>query len=251
MAPVPRVLAFLAALVAFVVAPAGAAAGQARVPFDRIPAASQERVRDVVEHAAFRHAVEGLTFRSREPVFLYLLDHPDFGASVARALGLAEYRVDRRSDGTYWLDDARGLTGIFQVVYADAQKRVVHARGVYDSERLPTMHGRVVLILKLEHRQGDDGASRVTNDLAGHLQLDNPILGLLVRLVGPFVRGTVDRKVARTFRVIAEVSERAHDDPGGLLRALRGHPEIERAHLEALAALVSAPAGEPAGKGAW
>lgn len=222
--------------IALIAAVAWASVGDGNVPFERIPPAVQDRLRDVMDHAVFQRAVQGLTFRSYEPVFLYLLDHPDFAAAVARALGVAQYRVEPRSDGTYWGDDTRGAKGIFEVVYADRGKRVVHAQGTYDTRWLPTIHARIVLVLDFEHRTGPDGESYATNDVKGYLRVDNPFLDVLARLVGPVVVGAVDRKIARSFGFAAKVAEHAYSDPEGFLEALRKNPEVDRQHLAALAA---------------
>jgi hypothetical protein len=218
------------------VAVAWAAVGDGRVPFDRLPAAQQERLKGVMDGAAFHRTVLGLTFRSHEPLFLYLVDHPDVAAAAARALGVAKYRIEQRPDGTYWGDDARGAKGTMEVVYADSRKRVLHAEGTYDTKWLPTIYARIVLILEFEHGNGPDGQTRVTNDLTGYLRVDNAFVGALARLVGPIVGGAVDRKVARTFGVAGKVCERAYDDPAGFLQVLRNAPDVDRRHLTALAA---------------
>jgi hypothetical protein len=222
--------------IVLVAAVAWGSAGDGRVPFDRLPQPAQERLRDVVDHAVFERTVRDVTFRSRESLFLYFLDHPDVAAAAARALGVANYQVHQRSDGTYWGDDTRGAKGIVEVVYADPRKRVVHAQGTYDTKWLPTIHARIVLVLDFEHHQGADGQVYATSDVTGYLRVDNRFLDTLARLVGPIVVGAVDRKVARTAGIAAKVSERAYDDPAGFLEALRKLPDLDQAHLAAVAA---------------
>jgi len=236
--------------VALIAAVGWASIGDGRVPFERLSPPVQERVRDVTDHAVFEHTVRGLTFRSHESVFLYFLDHPDFAAAVARALGVAHYQVAARPDGTYWGDDARGAQGIIEVVYADPHKRVVHAQGTYDTKWLPTIRARVVLVLEFEHHTAADGRSYVTNDVTGYLRVDNRFLEALARLVGPIVIGAVDRKVARTCGIAAKVSERAYDDPDGFLEDLRKAPEVDRQRLAALAALLDRAGGAEPGASA-
>jgi hypothetical protein len=224
-----------------------ASVGNGRVPFERIPSPTRERVRDVTDHAVFERAAKGLTFRSREPVYFYFLEHPDFAATVARAFKVAQYRVEQRSAGTYWGDDARGVTGLLEIVYADARKRVVYAQGTYDTKWLPTIYGRIVLMLEFEHHTNSDGHSYVTNDVTGYLRVDNAFLDALARLVGPIVVGAVDRKVARSVGIAAKVSERAYDDPKGFLQVLQESPEINREHLAAISALLGYPVGSHSG----
>ena len=233
----------LTAGVALTAAVAWAVIGDGRVPFDRLSPPVQERLRDVTDHAVFEHTVRGLTFRSHESVYLYFLDHPDFAAAVARALGVAHYQVAVRPDGTYWGDDARGAQGIIEVVYADPHKRVIHAQGTYDTKWLPTIRARVVLVLEFEHRTAADGRTYATNDVTGYLRVDNRFLEALARLVGPIVVGAVDRKVARTCGVAAKVSERAYDDPEGFLAELRKTPGLDQQRLAELAGLLGQASG--------
>lgn len=229
--------------IALIAAVAWGAAGDGRVSFDRLPQPAQERLRDVVDHAVFERTVRDVTFRSREPVFLYFLDHPDVAAAAARALKVANYQVHQRPDGTYWGDDTRGAKGVVEVVYADPGTRVVHAQGTYDTQWLPTVHARIVLVLVFAHRNGADGHSYATSDITGYLRVDNRFLDVLARLVGPIVVGAVDRKVARTAGIAAKVSERAYDDPAGFLEALRKVPDLDRTHLDAVAARLGHPDG--------
>ena len=236
--------------VALIAAVGWASIGDGRVPFEQLSPPVQERVRDVTDHAVFEHTVRGLTFRSHESVYLYFLDHPDFAAAVARALGVAHYQVAARPDGTYWGDDARGAQGIIEVVYADPHKRVVHAQGTYDTKMLPTLRARGVMVLEFEHHTAADGRSYVTNDVTGYLRVDNRFLEALARLVGPIVIGAVDRKVARTCGIAAKVSERAYDDPDGFLEDLRKAPEVDRQRLAALAALLGRAGGAESGASA-
>jgi hypothetical protein len=207
-------------------------------------------VRNVIDHAVFERTVKGLTFRSRESAYLYFLEHPDFAAAVARALKVAQYRVEQRSAVTYWGDDARGVKGLLEIVYADARKRVVYAQGTYDTKWLPRIYGRIVLVLDFAHQTNSDGHTYVTNDVTGYLRVDNAFLDVLARLVGPIVVGAVDRKVARSVGIAAKVSERAYDDPKGFLQVLQESPEIDRDHLAALRALLGQPVGNRSGASA-
>src|SRR5262245_5715380 len=93
------------------------------VPMDRLDDGARARVDGVLASSLFSHRVTGLRAASREPVFRFLLDHPDFAAGVARALRLGKYRVEAR-DGGYWGDDTRGARGMMRVLYADEERRL-------------------------------------------------------------------------------------------------------------------------------
>src|SRR5262245_56397890 len=88
-------------------------------PLDRLDDGARALVDSVLASSLFSHRVTGLRAASREPVFRFLLDHPDFSAAVARALRLGKYRVEAR-DGGYWGGDTRGARGMVRGRHADA-----------------------------------------------------------------------------------------------------------------------------------
>jgi hypothetical protein len=118
-------------------------------------------LREVTEKAVFFRDVLGITIRSRQPVFDFLIEHPDFAATAGRILGTVQRRIVKEREGVFSGDDARGATGTFV-------KRF-----------LPTIHGRIVLVMVYEHLTDQTGGSRVINHVRGYLRIDNATLGVL------------------------------------------------------------------------
>jgi hypothetical protein len=191
---------------------------------------ARARAEGVLARSVFAQRVSGIRFPSREDVFRFLLDHPGFAASVARALRVGEYRVTLLEDG-YWGDDNRGATGVIRVLYADDDRRLYHVAGRYQQRWLPVIEGQLLILLEFRHELDEAGRSVVDQSLTGHLRIDTPILGSLAHALGavsrPLVERTVERKVRRFFRTVARVSRWAHDEPEQLVAALEGHPEVE------------------------
>lgn len=199
------------------------------VPFGELAPAARARVQAVLGASIFAHRVEGIQYRSREEVFAFLLDHPDFAAAVARACRAGEYRVSRTEDG-YLGDDGRGMTGEIRILYADEHRRLIHLRGRYVKRLLPTIEGQILVLFEFAHHLTPDGDSLVENRLTGHLRLDTPLVGTVAEVVAaltrPLVERAVEKKVRRFFRTVARVSRWASDDPEGLATLLDGHPEV-------------------------
>ena len=83
------------------------------IPWDRLDGTAYDLVRDVVDGAALARQVRDISFRSRKPVFDYLLDNPDFAADVARALREGKYRIRRVGElagGTYGASEKTDVT---------------------------------------------------------------------------------------------------------------------------------------------
>jgi len=183
------------------------------IPWERLDLASQRRLREVTEKAVFFRDVLGITIRSRQPVFDFLIAHPDFAATAGRILGTVQYRIVKEREGVFSGDDARGATGTFV-------KRF-----------LPTIHGRIVLVMVYEHLTDQTGGSRVINHVRGYLRIDNATLGVLARIASPIVGPIVDKKVLRTFGAAAQLMGQAYDNPASLYRTLASSPEIAKSDL--------------------
>ena len=202
----------------------------------------------------FSQRVSGLRARSREPIFRFLLDHPDFAAAVARALRLGKYQVEAR-DGGFWGDDSRGARGMIRVLYADEGRRLYHLDGAYEARGLPAIQGRMLVMIEFQHEDDPAAGTRVEASVTGHMRLDTPLMGAVAQLAATLARPTVERaverKVRRFFGTVARVSRWAHDEPEEFWAALEGHPEIpQNATLAAfrqilLAGRPPAWAGEP------
>ena len=199
------------------------------VPLSRLDEDARGRVEAVLGTSLFAHRVTGLRARSREPVFRFLLDHPHFAAALARALRLGKYRVTLQDDG-YWGDDLRGARGKMRTLYADEGRRLYHLEGVYEARGLPTMKGRMLVLLEFRHEEDAEGETQLDASVTGHVRMDTPLVGtvaqLATALARPAVERAVERKVRRFFGTVARVSRWAYDEPEQIWAAIEGHPEV-------------------------
>ncbi len=201
------------------------------IPWNRLDASSRQRLREVTERAIFFREVPGIAIKSRPPMFDFLVEHPDFAATAGRILEIVKYRIVKQQPGVYWGDDAHGATGIFELIHAEPGKRVYLAKGTFVKRLLPTIRGRIVLVMVYQHQTDQNGESRVICDVRGYLRIDNQILGILARIAKPVVGPIVDKKVLRTFGAVAKLTEQAYDNPAALYRTLSASQEIAGSDL--------------------
>jgi hypothetical protein len=120
------------------------------VPTSGLPAPARAHAEAVLAGAVFAQRITGIRFPSQESVYRFLLDHPDFAASLVRALRLGEYRITPSEEG-YWGDDARGATGTIRLLHADEQRRLFHLDGRYERRWWPTIDGQILVLLEFRH----------------------------------------------------------------------------------------------------
>jgi len=196
------------------------------IPWERLDGRAYDLVRAVVAGALVEREVRDIAFRSRREVFEFLLDHPDFAADVARLLREGKYRLRRVGDA-YEADDGRGARGWLKPVFAAPGRRLFYLQGRYDPPLLPSLSGRLVILLDSEHVEGPDGVTYCAMRISGFLKLDSTFTEVLARVSQSFSEAQVDKRVRRFFRHVAAVSRRAYDDPEGLAEFAMGHPELQ------------------------
>ena len=213
----------------------GVALVEPGIPLEALDPDGREQVQAVLNQALFSHAVRGVTSRSRPEVFEYLLDHPDFAATVARVLKVARYLIEARGDG-FWLDDRAGTTGQFKLLFADPRRRLYLARLQYSKPLLPTLEGQVLILLEYDHLTDGNGDPVVEQQIVGYAAPETALTGALAQLAYTLspskVEDSVTKKVRRLFRHVAAITQMATDDPEGLIERLAVAPEIAPDGLE-------------------
>jgi hypothetical protein len=204
------------------------------IPWAMLARTTRERLRDVIEQAVFSRELHGIVVQSEPSVFDFLIEHPDVAASAGRVLGIVRYRVVKERDGRYWGDDAHGASGFFELLHAEPGKRVYLAEGTFVKRYLPTIRGRIALVLAFEHRVDHRRQGQVLTDVRGYLKIDNRVLGILARIARPVVGPIVDRKVLRTFHAASKLAEQASRDPLGLYATLAASRQFDEQALEGL-----------------
>lgn len=196
------------------------------IPWEQLDEESFALARDVVSQALVFRQVDGIAFRSRKEVYDYLIQHMDFAADVARMLRVGKYRIRRTSAG-FEADDGHGAHGFLKPLYDDGDRRVFYLQGRYDPPILPSIAGRLVLVLDTSYTQAPDGENYAEMRFAGYLRLDSVLAEVIATVAQSFSDEMVQKKVKRFFRDVARVSRRAYDDPDGLIEELARHPEFE------------------------
>lgn len=195
-------------------------------PWASLGSADYWMVREVVNRAAVSRQVNDIAFRSRKPVFDFLITHLDFASDVARALRQGKYRVRRAGDDAFEAEDGYGARGILRTVVDEGDRRVFYLSGSYDAPLLPALEVRGVLHVDADHVEGVDGVTYCELHVSGHVRFDSRLASTLVAVARQYGEAQLGRGLHRFFRHVAVVSRRAYDDPEGLADELAGKPEL-------------------------
>ncbi|MFA6563634.1 MAG: hypothetical protein WCV00_17150 [Verrucomicrobiia bacterium] len=211
------------------------------VPFDKLDAAAQARVRQVLPgHTFYRNVrLPKPTVRARYDVFEYLINHLDQCSVAAQALKIVKYRSERQPDGSYFADDRKGAAGYLWPLLDTPGERLFFAQGV--DKRGERVSGSAVILFRYREKQ----PGVVECELHGFVKVDSWMQRLCALLFLPFITSTVDQRFGEVVNVPVQVSETATDDPAKMLKLLDTLSPEDAAMMKEFRALVAKPEAKP------
>jgi hypothetical protein len=215
------------------------AAGNPRLELPAtVPVAQRVAFEQLATTADVVTRVEAEPFLVRAEVFEYLLDHPAFATQVARTLRLAKFKIWNTPDGMV-LDDGRGLTGQFRIVYAANGTRLFHARGEYNKTLLPTIHGQALTMIEYHAIPATQGRVLLTPAVSGFVRLDNRVIAFGFRALQGAAQRKADLEAHRLMKKFARVSRALEESPDAVLEQLRQAPDVPSRQLEEFGRLLN------------
>jgi hypothetical protein len=202
-----------------------------------VPAAEREAFKRLASTADVATRVEAAPFLVRRDVFEYLLDHPAFATQVARSLRLAKFRIWETPEGLV-LDDGRGLTGQFRVVYAANGTRLFHASGEYNAMLLPTIQGQALTMIEYDTTPAPKGRVLLKPAVSGFVRLESRVLAFGFKALHAAAQRKADLEAHRLMKKFAAVSRALDESPEEVLEKLRQEPGVLRRELEEFSRLL-------------
>jgi len=182
--------------------------------------------------------VEAEPFVVRAEVFEYLLDHPEFATHVARTLRLAKFRIWNTPQGMV-LDDGRGLTGQFRIVYAGNGARLFHANGEYNKALLPTIQGQALTMIEYHTSPAPKGRVVVKPAVSGFVRLDNRVVAFGFRALHAAAQRKAEVEANRLMKIFTRASRALDESPEAVLEQLRQAPGVPTRELEEFGRLLN------------
>lgn len=193
---------------------------------------------DILEHATFE-ADRQTSVRADAAVFAFLVDHPDFAAAVNRGLGLEKFQI--RAEGQRYHVTHGYARGTFWAAERDPDHVAYLGTGTYGHPLLRAtgihLRARSFVVVTFEFDSPQTPTSEVRVHVHAYLQIENSVLGPVLRRFSPLVRGAFESKVTAGHRIGPDLSAMAFREPESFLervRQIKGLDPYQLAQFEEL-----------------
>ncbi|MBI5395731.1 MAG: hypothetical protein HZA91_10580 [Verrucomicrobia bacterium] len=211
------------------------------IPFDKLDAAGQARVRLAVPGYTFYRKVQLAhpLVRSRYDVFEHVINHLDQCSIVAQPLKIVEYRSERQPDGSYFADNHKGAVGHIWPLRAVPGERLYYAHG--DDREGKMVSGCAVVLFR--YREKAPGV--IEGELHAFVKIDSWVQKLLTILFTPIVTAVVDRRFNEVVDVPTRVAEESTANPAKVLAVIDAMPPKDREMVAEFRKLLATPEKKP------
>jgi hypothetical protein len=170
----------------------------AEVPLEQLPPGPREAVRRVLERPTLSTPGPVEVFRGKLPLYYWLLDHPDQGVRLWRALGARCMEITAAGDGRFHWSDGQGTDIQWETVFRSPQVRVWYAEGSSKpASLLPAVPMRAVVVLHHDVVRDGDVRPIIRHHADLFLQTDSKTARLIARLLGPSAPRLAEQGVAQ------------------------------------------------------
>jgi hypothetical protein len=192
----------------------------AQIPYAELSPTEHEEVKTIVKRADFIFETRTPPRNVRLTTMEKLFDHPRLGAAMWRRCQFVPgfYAFVQR-DGTWNLDDGKGLRGTLNLVYQKPGFRVYLVEGRAEQGRLKTpfaVGAKMVTVYR--YWEGPDGFESV---LQTWTALDSALLGFVAKPFRGYIRHRQEEFIAYINGNVATFGEFAELDPQEFYQPLR------------------------------
>jgi hypothetical protein len=183
------------------------------LPFHLMTPSDRALAQDIVRRADFHFITRTQPKKVRMATMEQLFDHPRLGMAMWRVCQFVPpFYATTHGDGSWSLNDTRGLRGHLRLIHKRPGWRVYLVEGVADKGRLKgaPMTVKAHMLTSYRYWEGKDGFE---TQLETWTELDSALLGFLSKFVHGYIHKRQDEFIAYINGNIATFGEFADLDP--------------------------------------
>jgi hypothetical protein len=213
------------------------------IPFQELTGETRAKLERVVGSPSIYRRMPAQLIDCDPDMYLFLVRYPEVIVSIWRLMEITNVSVQRTGPFSVKTFDGVSTNSHIELVYGTRDTHVVYAEGVYEGPLFKRkVTGRCVLVLKSGYGRGEDGRSKINNQLDMFIQIDNLGAEIVAKTLQPMVGRTADLNFAESAGFLEQLNKAAETDAETVQRLSGRLKEVEpsvREQFARLAAVVS------------
>ena len=153
-----------------------------KIPLRQMPAASRQKVQDVLSNITMYRRLPLQTITSEEDIYQFLCRHPDIVVNIWEVMKVGQIQLKELDENRFFLEDNAGTRGIIECLHRGENLQVIYVSGSYEGIPFPSkVHGQGVLILQQEPMADAHGEPRLAIRVDSFIHIQNGAVDFLAK----------------------------------------------------------------------
>jgi len=184
------------------------------MPLNRLTPEQRKRATEVIQNCNQFRRLPSLRYTIDEPIYRYLLEHPDVAVSTWRVMGISQFEMWQTGPLEYEAAAVDGSEGLADILYRDAGQTLFICEGSYHHVLLPRpLQAAALIWFRAEYTPHESGTHIVTQHADVFVHFPSAGVAGLAKVLTPVTNGLMDRNIFEVSLYASLMSRGVRDEP--------------------------------------
>ena len=184
------------------------------MPLEGMTPENRQRAQLIIQERSHFRCLPTLKYTIDEPMFRYLLQHPDVAVSTWRVMGISRFEMWQTGDMEYEAEAIDGSEGIADILYQDDNQMVFVCQGRYHNPLLPRpMEASALIWFRAVYTPNAEGTHVVTQKADMFVRFPSSSVTAIAKVLTPVLHSLMDRNLFEISLYGSMMSRAVRDEP--------------------------------------
>jgi hypothetical protein len=186
----------------------------AEFPMRSLSAENRTRAEEVIKRCTQFRRLPKLQYAIDQPIYRYLLQHPDVAVSTWRVMGISSFQMFQTGPLEYEASASDGSEGISDILYRDENQIIFICEGSYRNILLPApLEASALIWFRTDYKPHADGTHLVTQSTDVFVHFPSAGVAGVAKVLTPVTNNLMDRNLFEVSLYAAIMSRAVRDEP--------------------------------------
>lgn len=187
---------------------------RAGIPLSSMTQANRQRAQAIIRDRSQYRRLPSLQYTIDEPIYRYLIKHPDVAVSTWRVMGISRFEMWQTGPAEFEAQAIDGSEGIADILYQDENQMVFVCQGSYHSPLLPRpMEAAALIWFRTMYTPNVEGTHVVTQKADVFVRFPSSSVSAIAKVLTPVTNSLMDRNLFEVSLYGSMMSRAVRDEP--------------------------------------
>jgi len=186
----------------------------AAIPLNVLTPPNRSRAQKILDNCSQYRRLPSLQYTIDEPIFRYLMQHPDVAVSTWRVMGISRFEMLQTGPQEFEAKAVDGSEGIADILYQDQNQMLFICDGSYQNMLLPRpLQAAALIWFRAVYAPNAEGTQVVTQKVDVFVRFPSVGFSTVAKILAPVTNGMMDRNLFEISLYGSMMSRAVQDEP--------------------------------------